>query len=304
MGVENIYRYKIIKFFGAEFKIKQKYATQKDLNNLISRVEHLETNGIILRNNFIFLLSQIFNDADNQTLYTYNKKNIKNEVIYIFTKKFFNLDYDFICNFLNQDNNPSIIYELTILDENSVLYKENIDYFNNKTYCIKYSYRDKYYVKQSIYDKNGEIYIKKIIPEGIKHPETESFKYNETDRKYIKGISAFDYMLSMSLEEKKQFLTKFYEYIFNNYLNKEGFVSGELWDCHLRNFIYYKEKFYPIDTEIVYKKNFEKNTFIFRSLMTVNSDLRVFVKYFLNLYGYKTDEKYLNELSQKAFNEI
>lgn len=107
----------------------------------------------------------------------------------------------------------------------------------------------------------------------------------------------------MSLEKKKQFLTKFYEYIFNNYLNKQGYVLEDLWDCHLRNFIYYDEKFYPIDTEIVYKNNFYKEVFIYKSLMTVDSDLRLLLKYFLNLYGYKSDDNTLEELSQKAFIE-
>jgi len=274
--------YKVICIFGIKFKFKKSELENTKSNNMPYRGLGFNSE-ITIKNNFIELLKIAAMSLENDVLFSYRHENNR---IFIFSKKIFELDSKFIKKFLNYDPHENRFYTLDVLDKESFLYKDNIDSLMNNTYCTKFTNRGYYYViRQDIYRKNGEIYIKKDAIGYDNLPKNEYFCYNPTDVKYVEGKVLFDYLITLTEIEQKELLKKFYDYIFEKYCIDENTLSGELFDCHLRNFIYDGELFYAIDTEYFYKKGISKSFFIYRSLTTYKSELANLYQYFLDLYN-------------------
>ena len=220
-----------------------------------------------------------------------------NSLIFILHKNCLKLDYKFLQDYIIQQGLSRNILEFIKLDKDSVLYKEHIGRVKNGEFLWKYVERY-YYISHSFISEDksdGGIYINSSY---VKEKDMVKSEYKIqhvpqiSKRKYIKGITVSDYIKYKSKVEKFLIIDKLLNYIFSTYRDKENpnKVSGDLFDCHLNNFLIAEDGlFHFVDFDLKCTKSLDRGYCIY--FMLYKYDIGLYEK-FLKRYKLPDKHKY------------
>ncbi len=207
-----------------------------------------------LNKNIVQMLYVYLNNCAEDDLFCLRTGHL----LFIISKGCLKLDYKFFKDYIITQNMAANIFEFIQLDKNSILYKEHISRLEQGELLWKYAERY-YYIANTFIseDKNTkEIYINSSYVTE-KNMKKSSYKIQHipqiTKRKYIKGITVKDYIKDKTNREKILIIDKLLNYIFSTYKAADNpqKVSGELFDCHLCNFLICEDgQFHFIDFDL------------------------------------------------------
>ena len=216
---------------------------------------------------------------------------------FILHKNCLKLDYKFFQDYIIQQGLSRNILEFIKLDNASFLYQEHINRVKNGEFLWKYVERY-YYISHSFISedkKTGEIYINSSYIKE-KDMKKSSYKIQHipriSKRKYIKGITVGDYIQDKSKAEKFIVVDKLLNYIFSAYRDKENpqKVTGELFDCHLNNFLIAEDGlFHFVDFDLKCTESLDRGYCIY--FMLYKYDLELYEK-MLKRYRLPDKHKY------------
>lgn len=249
--------------------------------------------GFNLNKNTVQVLYSHLQNASEEDLFCLRTHNI----IFIMQKGCTNLDYKFFQDYIIQQGLRRNILEFIKLDRESILYKEHICRVVNGEFLWKYVERY-YYISHSFISedaKTGEVYINSSY---VKEKDMIKSEYKIqhvpriSKRKYIKGITVGDYIQNKSKVEKFLIVDKLLNYIFSTYRAKEDSikVSGELFDCHLQNFLIAEDgQFHFVDFDLKCTESLDRGYCIY--FMLYKYDLELYKK-MLKKYQLPDKHKY------------
>jgi hypothetical protein len=252
---------KIIKFLGIKISYKRYRKTIKNairsMNNLRGIVEKIPTLELEKVNSNFLNMLLIMSKKDNELLYIRTQCSL-----FIFPKFVLSMDDEFIKNFLFRHAYTRQFFEFSFLDERSKLYKMHENLFNNGNLIYKYIDRHNGLVACAVISQNN---VKELCCEqfylGRENYISSGICYMDVPkRKIVKGEVVGNYILGMTEDERYSFLCRFFEWLFSRYespLDKNK-VVGEVYDCHLHNFIINEEGFHFIDRDVTVDQDLDK----------------------------------------------
>ena len=201
------------------------------------------------------------------------------DMIFILSKGCEILEYKFFMDYVIPSGFASHLFEIIKLDRSSFLYKSHIDRIKNGEFLWKYVDR-KYFIGHSFLShKDGNIYIHNSHVKESQMAESEAKLRHvplDTKRLYIPGKTVSDYLKNKPYSEKKTIIEQLIEYVFSEYKdqNNPDKISGKLFDCHLDNFIYSKNRsFHFVDFDLESRESLDKNYCIYYMLFYYNKKL-------------------------------
>ena len=126
------------------------------------------------------------------------------------------------------------------LEPDSALYREHIDRAEQKEFLWKYSNKGIIIHKFLSFDKDGVVYVNdKILDDSftLRDRNKPYFVVENTRRPFIAGVSVFQKLQTLNLEEKKKLYIDLFQYIFDTYTLPSGLLDPKLYDCHTANFV-------------------------------------------------------------------
>ena len=218
-------------------------------------------------------------------------------LLFILHKNCLKLDYKFFQDYIIQQGLRRNILELIKPDKDSVLYKEHIARVQNGEFLWKYTERY-YYISHSFISEDrqtGEIYINSnFVPE--KDMVQSEYKIRHvpkvSKRKYLRGITVDYYLKNKSRIEKLIVIDKLLNYLFSTYRASDNpeKVSGDLFDCHLSNFLIAEDgQFHFIDFDLKCTVSLDREYCIY--FMLYKYDIELY-ETMLKRYGLKDKHRY------------
>ena len=216
---------------------------------------------------------------------------------FVLHKNCLKLDYKFFQDYIIQQGLSRNILEFIKLDKASILYQEHINRVQNGEFLWKYVERY-YYISHSFISedkKTGDIYINSSY---VKEKDMVKSEYKIrhipriSKRKYMRGITVGDYISDKSKVEKFLIVDKLLNYIFTTYRAKDDpeKVSGDLFDCHMNNFIIGEDgMFHFVDFDLKCTENLDRGYCIY--FMLYKYDLELY-KRMLKRYRLPDRHKY------------
>ncbi len=272
---------KVVKLLGIKMKFKNLKA------EMALQAETINKNTVNL------LYHCILKHAQEEELFCLRAKDI----LFILHKNAGLLDYNFFKDYMIPFGYGGNVFELTELDKSSILYNEHINRVKNGEFCWKYAERKSCishaFISKDIND--GEIYIHSSSVNEAGKPTKISGATHCTElpkRKYIKGLTAGEYLKNKTEKEKFVIVDKLVEYLFNTFKDPDNpdKISGKLFDCHLYNFILTPGgKFNFIDFDLTYDKPLDKSYCIY--FMLYKYDIKLYKK-ILKKYALKDRHSY------------
>ena len=271
---------KVITVLGIKFKTH-------DVRGILQRW------GGCLNKNTVQVLYKNLRDSSDEDLYCLRAYNLT----FVLHKGCLNLDYNFFQDYIVTFGYSGNLLELIKLDKTSFLYREHIDRVNNGEFLWKYTERD-FYIAHSFVSKDkvsGKIYIhSSYVKETNLAKNTGKIRHvpQMSKRRYIRGITAGDYIKSRPFEEQVVIADKLLNYIFSTFQAEDdpAKVSGSLLDCHLYNFVIGTDGlFYFVDFDLKCTESLDRNYCIYFMLYGYNREL---YRKILEMYGYEDRHKY------------
>lgn len=250
----------------------------------------------ILSGNLNMINLLFYDFVDDDLLYIQSKR-----CLMIFKKNILSKYDRFLKDYILNHSVGYDTFKFGILEKFCELYNEHIDGFNNGEVLYKYAHRGGLINRSILRYKNEDLYVENSYL-GIQNyiPYNSIIYADQPARKIVEGITVGDFIVNKSIEVRRKVYIDMFNYAFNKYaVSNPDFVSGELLDCHVYNFIINDEGFHFIDTDVISEQDISKNMCLAYAL---NYDD---YKYMIDIYNFPDDYQSLvnnHPLKQRNIN--
>lgn len=223
--------------------------------------------------------------------------------LFIFKRGSLLNNYDFLSIFMNSHVCNGLEWKFSRLDETSILYKEHYEAFNNDAILYKYISHigliSRTIISQDKKTKKMFMQCDILGLDNYKPSKGNMLLYqNQPKREIYEGVTLGSYIKDKTSIEEIATYRYVLDYLFSHYTVSPNKVSGKLLDCHAGNIIINSYGIFPIDQEIIYKEDIEKNMLVYRLCSHLYDH---FVKYY-NLPPIPVS-KYKNYPTDQQINE-
>ena len=273
--------YKVVYFFGLKIKFF-------DTNKTITKLLNNDSKILDLKNKYaksiITLLQEIFSPSELLCLKSEN-------YIFIISKKFFELDKQFVSDFLSFNYLVTTeVPSLITLNTECRMYREHIARFLQGELAWKYLNRHVSIERTTVcLNQSNKVEIRREILNN-KFEEISNIaeeipeKYTQP---YVAGVNLYKYLNVLSNEEQKNILEKLFIYFFSVYENKNN-GKIPIFDYNPHNIIINQKGFYFIDKGLTVKQEMPKSWIIYQICIS-NLNRYDLYKYFLGKFCLKDE---------------
>ncbi len=291
-------KHKMINLCGIKFKIKKKLPLEFESMIGVCKREFKKVNNNAKINIVNLIIGSFSEKAELFRLKS-------SEITFILSRKFFELDTNFISDFLLYPINGTE-YSLVILEKTDNLYAEHIKKFKKGELCWKYSCKFNHMSCTTVLKKDDKILLKRNTLGNTNGTPKHMKCISSVIREYISGVSLMVRMNSLKTDlEKHELITKFFDWFFENYKCNEydNKILPEYWDCHFYNFIESIDgKFYFIDPEYYVDFEIDRGFCIYYSILHSMQNENLY-KYLISHYKLEDKRKVYENQVYQIFNE-